>query len=55
MALHALAQCTARVLLAYQNDGAAAKGDGEGGFAEDLEVVRAFAQLGMEERAKGGW
>ena len=47
MALHALAQCTARVLLTYEQD--------EKAFAEDWEVVRALAQLGMEERAKGGW
>ena len=57
MALHALSQCTARILLSYQNDagGGSGKADGETGFAEDWEVVRAFAQLGMEERAKGGW
>ncbi|KAI0633060.1 SET domain-containing protein [Trametes polyzona] len=47
MALHALAQCTARVLLAYNQD--------EKAFEEDWEVVRSLAQLGMEERAKGGW
>ena len=47
MALHALAQCTARVLLAYNQDGRA--------FEEDWRVVRALAQLGMEERARGGW
>ena len=47
MALHALAQCTARVLLTHEQDKKA--------FAEDWEVVRALAQLGMEERAKGGW
>ena len=47
MALNALAQMTARVLLAFQQD--------EKAFAEDWDVVRALAQLGMEERAKGGW
>ena len=47
MALHALAQCTARVLLAEQQDAAA--------FRADWAVVRALAQLGMEDRAKGGW
>ncbi|KAI0830327.1 SET domain-containing protein [Trametes gibbosa] len=47
MALHALAQCTARVLLAYNQD--------EKAFEEDWEVVRSLAQLSMEERAKGGW
>ncbi|TBU59985.1 SET domain-containing protein [Dichomitus squalens] len=47
MALHALAQMTARVLLTFQQDDKL--------FAEDWEVVRSLAQLGMEERAKGGW
>lgn len=47
MALHALSQCTARVLLAIQQD--------EATFTADWDVVRSFAQLGMEERAKGGW
>ena len=47
MALHALARCTARVLLQEQTDEAA--------FAADWEFVRALAQLGMEERAKGRW
>ncbi|EKM52389.1 uncharacterized protein PHACADRAFT_148986 [Phanerochaete carnosa HHB-10118-sp] len=47
MALHALAQCTARVLLAEQQDEAA--------FSADWAVLRGLAQLGMEERAKGGW
>lgn len=47
MALHALSQCTARVLLTYNQD--------EKAFEEDWEVVRSLAQLGMEERAKGGW
>ncbi|KAH8104125.1 hypothetical protein BXZ70DRAFT_888652 [Cristinia sonorae] len=42
MALHALAQCTARVLLAAQGDGK--------DFAKDWEVVKSLAQLGMEER-----
>lgn len=47
MALHALSQCTARILLAEQQD--------EATFASDWAVVRGLAQLGMEERAKGGW
>ncbi|KAI0354211.1 SET domain-containing protein [Trametes cingulata] len=47
MALHALSQLTARVLLTYNQD--------EKAFEEDWEVVRSLAQLGMEERAKGGW
>ena len=47
MALHALAQCTSRILLAYQRDEAQAE--------EDWRFLRAMAQLGMEQRAKGGW
>ena len=47
MGLHALAQMTARVLLTFQQDDKL--------FQEDWEVVRSLAQLGMEERAKGGW
>ncbi|KAI0673183.1 SET domain-containing protein [Trametes maxima] len=47
MGLHALAQVTARVLLTYNQDDKA--------FEEDWDVVRSLAQLGMEERAKGGW
>ncbi|KAH9886713.1 SET domain-containing protein [Cubamyces lactineus] len=47
MALHALSQVTARVLLTYNQD--------EKAFEEDWEIVRSLAQLGMEERAKGGW
>ncbi|KAL4254690.1 hypothetical protein ABKN59_004451 [Abortiporus biennis] len=46
MALHALTQCTARVLLANER---------EEDFKSDWNIVHAFAQLGMEERAKGGW
>ncbi|KAJ7271065.1 hypothetical protein C8J57DRAFT_1320581 [Mycena rebaudengoi] len=44
MALHALVQCTARVLRAY----AAGEAQGE----KDWGVAAAFAELGMEERAK---
>ncbi|KAJ6556895.1 hypothetical protein B0H10DRAFT_2121899, partial [Mycena sp. CBHHK59/15] len=44
MALHALVQCTARMLLA------AAAGDAP--LAADWRIVRSFAELGMEERAK---
>ena len=47
MALHALAQCTSRILLAFQRDEAQAE--------EDWRFLRAMAQLGMEQRAKGGW
>ena len=46
MALHALAQCTARLLLDYQQD--------ESLFKTELGVIRSFAQLGMEQRAKQG-
>ncbi|KAI0697799.1 hypothetical protein BC835DRAFT_737993 [Cytidiella melzeri] len=46
-ALHALSQCTARLLLSEQRD--------EKEFLEDWNIVAALAQLGMEERAKGGW
>jgi hypothetical protein len=42
MALHALAQCTARLLLAYQKDDVT--------FDLDWDVVHGFAVLGMEER-----
>lgn len=47
MALHALSRCTARILLEEQHDPAV--------FKSDWEFVRSLAQLGMEERAKGGW
>jgi hypothetical protein len=39
MALHALAQCTARVLLSQDE-------------TENWDILRGFAQLGMEERSK---
>ncbi|KAI0056815.1 SET domain-containing protein [Artomyces pyxidatus] len=45
MALHAITQCTARLLLANQS----------GSIDEDWKIFRAFAELGMEERAKGSW
>lgn len=44
MTLHALAQCAARLLLDSQQDEAA--------FEAELDIIRSFAQLGMEERAK---
>ncbi|KZT68013.1 SET domain-containing protein, partial [Daedalea quercina L-15889] len=47
MALHALAQCTARIMLAYQL--------GEEQAESDWRYLKAMAQLGMEQRAKGGW
>ena len=60
MALHALAQCTARLLLAHQQkqgrQKAGGSGDGEReGIREDWGVYCALADLGMEERVKGGW
>lgn len=45
MALHALALCTSRLLLAAQRD--------DGTFDEDLQVVQGLAELGMEERFRG--
>ncbi|KAF9450750.1 SET domain-containing protein [Macrolepiota fuliginosa MF-IS2] len=44
MALHALAHCTSRLLLANQAD--------EKAFSEDWDVVWSLAELGMEERHK---
>lgn len=44
MALHALAQCTSRLLLASQQDAAT--------FDLDWDVVHGLAELGMEERAQ---
>ena len=60
MALHALAQCTARLLLAHQQKPGRqrAGSDGDGnieGMREDWSVYCALADLGMEERAKGDW
>ncbi|KAF8440011.1 hypothetical protein L210DRAFT_3645933 [Boletus edulis BED1] len=42
MALHALAQCTSRLLLSSQRD--------DGTLHEDLQVVQGLAELGMEQR-----
>ena len=42
MALHALAQCTSRLLLAAQRD--------DGTFDPDFHVLQSLAELGMEER-----
>src|SRR5579863_6552655 len=54
MALHALAQCTARLLLAHQQQGHQRAGGGEsGGMGDDWRVYCALAELGMEQRAKG--
>jgi hypothetical protein len=44
MALHALTQCTARLLLA--------NAAGEAALNADWAVMRGFAVLGMEERAR---
>jgi hypothetical protein len=44
MALHALTQCTARLLLA--------NAAGEAALKADWAVMRGFAVLGMEERAR---
>jgi hypothetical protein len=61
MALHALAQCTARLLLAHQQKqgrqraGISSRDGEEEGMREDWSVYGALAELGMEERVKGGW
>ena len=61
MALHALAQCTARLLLAHQQKqgrqraGISSRDGEEEGMREDWSVYCALADLGMEERVKGGW
>ena len=57
LALHALARCTARLLLAHQQQGRQrAGGGGESeGIGDDWRVYCALADLGMEERAKGSW
>jgi hypothetical protein len=60
MALHALAQCTARLLLAHQQKhgrqrAGSSSRDSEEGMREDWSVYCALADLGMEERVKGGW
>jgi hypothetical protein len=44
MALHALAHCTSRLLLAAQGN--------EKTFNKDWEFIQALAELGMEERHK---
>ncbi len=44
MALHALAHCTSKLLLAGQTN--------EKAFIEEWEIVRSLAELGMEERHK---
>jgi SET domain len=54
MALHALAQCAARLLLVHQQPAGSSR-DEVCALRDDWRVYRAFAELGMEERAKGGW
>lgn len=46
IALHAISQCTSRILLANQRQG------GEDVFKADWEVVKGLAVLGIEERFK---
>ena len=57
MALHALALCTARLLLAYQQKQGrtSSRESEEEGTREDWSVYCALADLGVEERGKGGW
>lgn len=44
MALNALAQCTSRILLTNQL--------GEAALKVDWDIVKAFAELGLEDRFK---
>ncbi|KIJ60899.1 hypothetical protein HYDPIDRAFT_97759 [Hydnomerulius pinastri MD-312] len=44
LALHALTQCTSKLLLSAQRD--------DGSLDDDLQVVQGLAELGMEERFK---
>lgn len=44
MALHALAQCTSRILLINQQDQPA--------LEDNWNIIRSFAELGMEDRVK---
>ena len=61
MALHAHAQCTARLLLAHQQKqgrqraGISSRYSEEKSMREDWSVYCALADLGVEERGKGGW
>ena len=61
MALYALAQCTARLLLAHhqkqglQRAGINSRDAEEEGMREDLSIYFALAELGMEERVREGW
>ena len=61
MALHALAQCTAWLLLAHQQKqgrqraGMGSRNSEEEGMREDRSVYNALADLGMEGRVKRGW
>jgi hypothetical protein len=63
MALHALAQCTARLLLAHQQKQGRQRAvitsrdseEEEEGMRKDWSVYCALADLGTEERVNGGW
>jgi|SRR6267154_1435800 len=61
MALYALAQCTARLLLVHQQKqghqraSISSRDNEEEGSREDWSMYCALADLGMEERVKGGW
>ena len=63
MALHALAQCMARLLLTHQQKqkqgrqraGIGSHNGEEEGMRENWSVYWALADLGMEEPVKGGW
>ena len=65
MALHALAQCMARLLLTHQQKqkqkqgrqraGIGSRDGEEEGMREDWSVYWALADLGMEKRVKGSW
>ncbi|KAN0120544.1 hypothetical protein V8E52_004371 [Russula decolorans] len=63
MALHALAQCTARLLLSHQQKQGRQRAvitsrdseEEEEGMRKDWSVYCALADLGTEERVNGGW
>ncbi|KAH9969393.1 SET domain-containing protein [Lactifluus volemus] len=54
MALHALTQSAARLLLAHRHS-TGTSNDDEGALRDDWSVYSALAELGMEERARGSW
>ena len=61
MALHALAQCTARLLLSHQQKqvrqqaSISSRNSEEEGMRENWSVYYTLADFGMEERVKRGW